>query len=124
MFKLCKAHLDAFEAQVVRMFSARVIEHVNAIWPAECAELGPETVSIIVHNAIQRAAMLGLILEADIVRFVDLSFILGVDFDTNPLANWARPILADRSWSPTEKMDRLYAAMDQEFLRIEKRGKV
>jgi hypothetical protein len=88
MFKLRKEHLDAFEAQVVRLFTSRVVAHVKAVWPPECAELGDPAVAEMVRSAVQRAAALGLSSEYDVVRFVDLAFVLAKDFD-NPL--WLDP---------------------------------
>jgi hypothetical protein len=38
MLKLRPEHLTAFEAQVVRLFTSRVVAHVKAVWPAESAE--------------------------------------------------------------------------------------
>jgi hypothetical protein len=121
MLKLRKEHLDAFEAQVVSLFATRVVAHVKAVWPAESGELGDPAVTDIVRTAIQRAASLGLLSELDVVRFVDLSFILATNFETNPLAGWTRPILADRSLAPVAKLDRLYQRMEEEFALIEKR---
>lgn len=121
MFKLRKEHLAAFEAQVVSLFASRVVAHVKAVWPAECAELGDPAAAEIVRGAIQRAAALGLSSEFDIVRFVDLAFILAKDFDTNPLASWTRPILADKTAAPTARLDKLYQRMEEEFALIEKR---
>ena len=121
MLKLRKEHLDAFEAQVVNLFTTRVIAHLKAVWPAECGELGEAGVNETAKTAIQRAASLGLSNEFDIVRFVDLAFILARDFETNPLSSWTRPILADRTLTPTAKVDRLYQRMELEFAAIEKR---
>jgi hypothetical protein len=121
MLKLRKEHLDAFEAQVVSLFATRVVAHVKAVWPAESGELGDPAVTDIVRTAIQRAASLGLLSELDVVRFVDLSFILATNFETNPLAGWTRSILADRSLGPVAKLDRLYQRMEEEFALIEKR---
>ena len=121
MFKFRKEHLDAFEAQAVRLFTSRVLGHIKAVWPAETAELGDAPVAEAVSGAIKRAAALGLSTEYDVVRFVDLAFILGRDFETNPLGAWTRPILSDRVMAPPAKMDRLYQKMDDEFALIEKR---
>ena len=121
MFKLRKEHLAAFEAQVVNLFTSRVVAHVKAVWPAECAEIGDAAVVEIVRGALQRAAALGLSTELDIVRFVDLAFILAKDFDTNPLAAWTRPILADKTAPPTARLDKVYQRMEEEFALIEKR---
>jgi hypothetical protein len=121
VFKLRKEHLAAFEAQVVSLFAARVLAHVKAVWPVECGELGDPAVAETVRGAIQRGAALGLSTELDIVRFVDLAFILAKDFDTNPLAAWARPILADKTTPPAARLDKLYQRMEEEFALIEKR---
>ena len=121
MFKLRKEHLAAFEAQVISLFASRVVAHVKAVWPPECAELGDAAVTEIVRGAIQRGAALGLSTELDIVRFVDLAFILAKDFDTNPLAAWTRPILADKTAPPATRLDKLYQRMEEEFALIEKR---
>ena len=121
MLILRKEHLAAFEASVVSLFAARVVAHVKAVWPAECGELGEAVVADLVRGAIQRAGALGLCTEYDVVRFVDLSFILAKDFDTHPLAGWARAILADRKLAASARLDRLYQRMEEEFALIEKR---
>ena len=121
MLILRKAHLDAFEVHVVNLFTARVVAHVKAVWPAECAELGDPGVMGMVQAATKRAVALGLTSELDVVRYVDLGFILVKDFETNPLALWTRSILADRVLAPTAKLDRLYQRMEEEFALIEKR---
>jgi hypothetical protein len=121
VFKLRKEHLAAFEAQVVSLFTARVVAHAKAVWPAECGELSDAGVAEIVRGAIQRGCALGLSTELDIVRFVDLAFILAKDFDTNPLAAWTRPVLADKTAPPSVRLDKLYQRMEEEFALIEKR---
>ena len=121
MFKLRKEHLAAFEAHVVNLFLSRVSAHLKAVWPEECADLGEAGLAEIVRSAIQRGATLGLSVEHDLVRYVDLYFILANNFETHPLAGWTRPILADRLLSPRMKLDRLYQRMDEEFTLIEKR---
>ena len=122
MFKLRKEHLAAFEAHVVNLFLSRVTAHLKAVWPEECSELGEPGLAEVVRNGIQRGAALGLSVEHDLVRYVDLYFILANNFETNPLAAWTRPILADRLLSPRMKLDRLYQRMDEEFALIEKRS--
>src|SRR5260370_7581855 len=120
MLRLRKEHLDALEAHVVNLFISRVIAHVKAVWPAESTELGDCVVAEIVRGAVQRGASLGLSTEHDLVRYVDLSFLLAKDFEISPLAGWTRPILADRTLAPGSKVDRLYQRMDEEFALIEK----
>jgi hypothetical protein len=52
---------------------------------------------------------------------VDLAFILARDFDTNPLAEWTRPILADKTAAPAARLEKVYQRMEEEFALIEKR---
>jgi hypothetical protein len=126
MLILRKEHLTAFEAHVVNLFAARALAHVKAVWPAECGELGEPAVVDLVQSGIKRAAALGLVSEYDVVRFIDLSFILAKDFETHPLAGWTRAILSDRKLAPVARLDRLYQRMEEEFALIEKRkgGKI
>ena len=121
MLRLRKEHLAAFEAHVVNLFISRVTAHVKAVWAEECAELGDPAVAEIVRGAIQRGAALGLSTEHELVRYVDLSFILAKDFESNPLALWVRAILVDKMLTPQSKLDRLYQRMEEEFALIEKR---
>jgi hypothetical protein len=121
MLKFRKEHLAAFEAHMVSLFVTRVTAHVKAVWPAECSEMGDPAVGDLIRAAIQKASTLGLSSEHDLVRYVDLSFLLAKDFEQSPLASWARPILMDRVLAPPMKLDRLYQRMDEEFALIEKR---
>lgn len=121
MFKLRQAHLDAFEAQVVELFTKRVIEHVTAVWSAECNELGKDLVLNLVRDAIKSAVKQGFSTEYDVVRFVSLTFLLGPGFETNPLSAWVKPILLDRSLLSEVRMDRLYQRMHDQFSIIERR---
>jgi len=121
MLKLRKEHLEAFEAQAISLFANRVLAHVKAVWPEESAEFEDSVLRPVVNTAIHRAGMLGLSSEYDIVRFVDLCFILAADFETNPLSMWTRAILIDKTLAPTAKVDRIYQRMQDEFTLIEKR---
>ena len=122
MFKLRKEHLAAFEAHVVNLFLSRVTAHLKAVWPEECTELGEPGLAEIVRTGIQRGSTLGLSVEHDLVRYVDLYFILANNFENHPLAGWTRAVLGDRLLSPRMKLDRLYQRMDEEFTNIEKRN--
>lgn len=121
MLKLRKEHLEAFEAQAISLFANRVLAHVKAVWPEESAELEDSVLRSLVQTAVQRAGMLGLSSEYDIVRFVDLGFILAADFETNPLSMWVRGILVDKTLLPAARLDRIYQRMQDEFALIEKR---
>ena len=89
--------------------------------PDQAAELGEPGLLSMVQSAIRRAGALGLLSEFDVVRFVNLYFILAADFETNPLSMWVRPIFADKTLAPVAKLDRIYQRMEDEFTLIEKR---
>jgi hypothetical protein len=56
---------------------------------------------------MQRAGTYGLRTEYERARFVDLTFLLARDFDTNARFAWAGQILRDRELSPRAKVERL-----------------
>jgi hypothetical protein len=121
MLKLRKEHLDAFEVQAIALFANRVLAHIKSVWPEQSAELTDPVLRSTIQTAIQRAATLGLTTEYDVARFVNLSFILAADFETNPLSIWTRPFITDKTLAPVAKLDRIYQRMEDEFTLIEKR---
>jgi hypothetical protein len=53
--------------------------------------------------------------EYDVVRYIDLMFVLAEDFDKSRDWAWAGRILGDEALGPTTKMDRLYERAQKEL---------
>jgi len=100
---------------------ARVVAHVKAVWPAECAELGDPAVADTVSGLIQRAAAPRPCQRVGSGPLVDLAFILAGNFDTNPLAAWTRPISHGSKAGSVREAGPALPRMEEEFALIEKR---
>lgn len=88
-------------------FACRLLAHVKAVLPGALAAISDDEARRIVRSGIERARLHGIGLEFDVLRFVDLVFILGEGFDTDAAYPWAAAILDRADLAPSAKVDRL-----------------
>jgi hypothetical protein len=94
-------------------FEGQIIDHVREFFPEACADLGMERLWILVREAIKQARAHGLEEGPHICLFVDLTFIFGRDFDSQP---WADEILGDATTAVQRDVQMLrlkHAAFDR-----------
>jgi len=96
------------------MFELWMAGHLAEFFHAETTGLDPAEIGSRIRAAVQEARRHGFIGDSQVCRYVDLSFVLGPDFDQDPSLPWAAEILGDdRVTDPEMRMDLLYeAAMD------------
>jgi hypothetical protein len=87
-----------------RAFLARAVRHLHEAFPARCQALGDEEVKRSVGLAMRKARGYGLPREVDILRYLNLMYVFGFDFDTLP---WANEVLADMEISAEPKIEEL-----------------
>jgi len=107
--KIHKRQLQAFGKAVEEMLECRLVAHAERLWPERCERMGRETVRQWVRAGVRRARGCGIEAEYDLSRFVDLLFLLGRDFDTDPAAAWAGEILQATDVPAAERLDRIFA---------------
>ena len=100
---------------MLNSFECRVFAHLTRVFPLPCKDLGEEAVRKRVRAGIASAAGYGITSEYDVVRYVDLMFILAEDFDKAPNLSWAARILTAEQLHPKEKMDGLYERLSKEL---------
>jgi hypothetical protein len=103
-------------------FEERAVVHLLRCWPRECGVLGDEGVRARVRDGAGRAETYGVRSERDVIRFLDLTFLLAPDFDTNPRAPWARQILTEPGTRPGARMDRIWARARTDLAARRPRG--
>lgn len=109
MIQIRKQQFDAFKINAIENYIDRVVEHLGAFFPDICADLGEQDTREVVRYGIDVAQSHGIDREVCVCEFVDLLFIFGIDFDTNPQLPWAREILLDeRIDEQGELMDHLW----------------
>src|SRR5580704_13332840 len=84
----------------VKRFEASAARHLKRNIPEFCAELGPEALAGFVRDAVRRGLSHGLEEDYDLLRFVNLTYLLDPGFDDDPELPWAKAYLADLEIPP------------------------
>ena len=74
-------------------FERRAVEHLHRTLPAQCAALGRPAVRDSVRDAIAKARGYGIKSEADVLSYLNLMYLLGFDFESQPRFAWANELL-------------------------------
>ena len=85
--------LEALAAARLRSVIDALVADVGRFWPKTCAELGADVVRARVDRAVVKGQSYRLDAEGDLGRFVNTTFALGPEFDTDDRYPWALPIL-------------------------------
>ncbi len=114
MLKIRDEQVKAFEGAAVRNFEDQMVEHLKEFTPKHCEILGERCVRQVIQLGMERAKKYGFRNRGPVRFYIELIFMLGSDFDTDPQLPWAAEVLSDTTISDqTIKADRLYdRAMD------------
>jgi hypothetical protein len=96
MLVIREAQIAALQADVVARFDRSLSEHLKRFAPREAQVLGNEGVLAIVHLGRRRAAEFNFTDRESIRLYVELMFLLGSGFSTDPQYPWAAQALAAR----------------------------
>ena len=107
MLVIREAQIVALSRALRSRFEREALEHVKACFPEQCAELGEENAFHYVRQGLRRAKDYGFESQYDLLRFLNVTFSLGGDFDSSEVHAWMRPILTGRDMAPSTRMDSL-----------------
>ncbi len=119
-------------------FKNEIYDKLKIYFPEKISKIDFEQMEVIIENGVNKAKKYHLNSEYDISKFIIVMFLLGEDFDRNPVIPWAGKILQNKweVWkpnsyiansnnkqrylvtvnSPKTRMDRLYK-MTMEYLK-------
>ena len=86
---------------------------VREYWAEEYAAQGLDAVKQTAEQAIERAQEHGIEQEAGVLRFLNVMYALGIDFDRGADFPWAVTILENRDLPEDEKLARLEAEVER-----------
>ena len=89
------------EPQVER----RAVRHLQACIPEICEKLGDSGIREVVRWGRRRSRLYGIEREVDFFRYLNLMFMFGYEFDTDPRCPWAASALTAPGMHPRAKMD-------------------
>jgi hypothetical protein len=102
------AQMEALAQDREQQFERRVAAHLRASWPARCAATSDDELVSAVRAASARAAAHGLTRARDVARYIDLAYLVGPDFESEP--PWVGEILRSTRY-PARKIDEIYRRM-------------
>jgi hypothetical protein len=109
MLHIRREQSEVLARAVAGRFTERAVDHVRRCWPRESASLGEDGLRNRVDKGIERAAIYGVRAERDVIRFIDLTFLLAPDFDTSSSAPFAREALTRPGLQPGVRVDLVWA---------------
>jgi hypothetical protein len=95
--------MRAFDAGAWNSFETRAIRHLRANLPSQTERETETSLRQRIRTGTQRARIYGLASERQIMCFIDSSFLLGEQFDTDPNYYWTRHILEARDVDPNRR---------------------
>jgi len=108
--------MKIFNNYMLSHFEKSMVVHLYNVFPNDCNALGETEVRNIVHYGIERARFYGIVIEQDVSKFINLMFLFGRDFDTDPAFPWAAKILnEDYTGKGLKKIDVLYDKASRRF---------
>ena len=109
MLVIRQAQMDALRQVAVGQFEDDMVAHLKHFAPRHCEVIGEHAVRDAITLGVRRARQYGLTNCGPVRFYIELLFMYGSDFDTDPQCVWASQILNDRSF-PDEmvKAERLH----------------
>ncbi len=95
MVKLRKAQMDAFQAAAHSRFELEMLEHAKRFAPKHGEVIKDEGTLAVVRLGIERSKKYKFDNRGPIRTFIEMMFMFGSDFDTDPQYAWAQEILTD-----------------------------
>ena len=107
MLVIREQQLEVLSRAMRRHFEDLAVAHLQSALPDRCEAMGAAAVRASVMKAMQAARMYGLVEEYDILRYLNLMYVLGLEFDRDSRFPWAADILSDSQLQGRTKMDLL-----------------
>src|SRR5262249_24775585 len=100
--------METLKQEAVKSFEQRMVTHLNEFFPQECRRVGEQRVRAAIQQGIGRAAIYGITSEIDVARYIDLSVVLGLDFDAGKRQPWVPQILKNPNLRPDAKVQLIF----------------
>lgn len=114
MLTLRQEQIDAFKPRTTAQFEDDMLAHLKNFAPKRCQALGEQVVREVIRAGTNRAKKYGFVLRGPVRFYIELTFMFGGYFDTDPQCPWAAAVLKEPK--PTEQMaraDRLHKEMNK-----------
>jgi hypothetical protein len=95
MLEIRSEQMAAFEQAALRAFEDEMVEHLGKFSPQHCEVMGEPRVRSVIQLGMARAKTYGFTNRGPLRFYLEMMFMFGSDFDTDPLLPWVAKILTD-----------------------------
>jgi hypothetical protein len=100
---------EAFRQKSLSEFTAAAIVHLRRDLPEQTAAFSDAQLENRVQGCIPRAKAYGLVTSREVMCFVDVTYLLGENFDSDPDHEWAKTVLTSDNLPSADKGNLLLA---------------
>jgi len=112
VYRLRKEQIDSLGRDLEERFAADAIEHLCRYFEPQCGDL--DELRAVVHRTIERGHRYGLRSDRALLRLLNVTMVLGEDFDEVEQFRWAAEYLLDSAVPDAEER---VALLSSEVLR-------
>jgi hypothetical protein len=110
--------MDSLSAAAEQNFLRQLVEEMREFAPWHAEVLGDSGLTRCVQFALQRSGQYGFTNRGPIRLYLQMIFLLGAEFDSDPLLPWAGEVLSDPLIvNQTDRAAQLYAGLN-EYLKL------
>lgn len=111
MLRIRPEQMKVFEQDMLKRFKEEMVEHSKEFSPELCNIIGEEQLRVALKQAMKRANEYGFSNRGPIRLYIDMMFLFGSDFDTDPQYLKLTEILK-RDEDQMQRAEALYGAID------------
>lgn len=109
MLKIREEQLEPFSSEAMTYFETRAVAHLRRDLVKQTGAFSDDDLRTRVRQCISRAAQYGLTTEKQVMCFVDVTYLLGPNFDSDPRQRWANELLRSSKVASADKGNLLLA---------------
>ncbi len=111
MLLISKEQMNALDAAMGERFIQKMLEHLRDVFSEEITEKTDEDIRAVIVDGMMKASAYNITEEQAVALFIDLRVGMGQDFELKKGNEWMLSIVEKEDLSGQEKMDLLYARL-------------
>lgn len=119
MWTIRQEQVDAFRQAALQQFEDRMVEHLKVFAPKQWEVMGELDGRKLIRMGIEHASGYRFTNQGPVRFYIELMFMFGSYFDTDPQLPWVRPILSSSDLKDQmTRADQLYDAMNEYLIQV------
>ncbi len=111
MLTIRPEQMEVFRKAALQKFEDKLVGHLREYAPRHSEALGGPGIRQVIRLGLDRAAAYGFTTRRTARFYLEMMYLLGSDFDTDPLLPWVAAVLTDPDLAdPMTRADRHYDA--------------